>query len=87
MRRDGKPSSEERDPENGRRPAARRGSGAGPGRQRGFVERATAGGHSGRGSDSVLPHLRDQLRLKALLPSPYPVPESELQHTKDDHHQ
>ena len=68
----GKTSKDQRDPE-GRRPAARRGSN--PSRQRGFVERATARGHSGHGADSVLPHLRDQLRLKCLLPSPFPIPE------------
>ena len=39
----------------------------GPRKQKGFVTRATAEGHSGEGSDSVRPHLRDQLRLKALL--------------------
>lgn len=75
--KDGKPSKEQRDPD-GRRPAARRGSS--PSRQRGFVERATSRGHSGHGLDSVLPHLRDQLRLKSLLPSPFPIPEEERHH-------
>jgi len=56
-----------------------------PRKQRGFIERATAQGHSGRGSASVLPHLRDQLRLKALLPSPFPMPD-EQRPGKDDHH-
>ena len=55
-----------------------------PGRQRGFVERATAVGHSGHGAESVRSHLRDQLRLKALLPQPFPTPEQER--PKDDHH-
>jgi len=52
--------------------------------ERGFVERATAMGHSGHGAESVRPHLRDQLRLKSLLPQPFPTPESES--PKDDHH-
>ena len=85
MKRDGKPN-DERDPPQ-RRASDRRGSG--PRRQRGFVERATAQGHSGHGSDSVLPHLRDQLKLKALMPSPYPVPEQQQQQRlagKDEHH-
>lgn len=73
MKRDGKPSNERE--EEGRRSAARRGGA--PPRQRGFVERATAKGHSGHGSESVRPHLRDQLRLKALMPSPFPVPEQQ----------
>jgi hypothetical protein len=70
-----------------RRPGAvggRRGSG--PAKQRGFVERATARGHSGHGAESVRPHLRDQLRLKALLPTPYPTPEQQSDTGKDDHH-
>jgi len=70
--RDGKPSNAG-DPEGRRPPGGRRGSG--PSKQRGFVERATARGHSGHGAESVRPHLRDQLRLKALLPSPFPPPE------------
>lgn len=83
--KDGKPNHAG-DPE-GRRPAAGR-RGIGPVKQRGFVERATARGHSGHGAESVRPHLRDQLRLKALLPTPYPTPDSpEAQPTKDDHHQ
>lgn len=57
-----------------------------PRKTRGYVERATAQGHSGRGSASVLPHLRDQLRLKALLPSPFPTPEEDHPR-KDGHHQ
>jgi hypothetical protein len=58
----------------------------GPKRQRGFVERATASGHSGHGSESVRPHLRDQLKLKALLPQPYPTPAEAGKEAKDDHH-
>ena len=76
--KDGKPNYAG-DPE-GRRPRKAGGSG----RQRGFIERATAVGHSGHGSESVRPHLRDQLRLKSLLPQPYPTPEQES--PKDDHH-
>jgi len=79
--KDGKPNP--REPE-GRRPASAGRKGVGLGRQRGFVERATAMGHSGHGSESVRPHLRDQLRLKSLLPQPFPTPESES--PKDDHH-
>jgi hypothetical protein len=67
-----------------KRGAARRGSG--PKRQRGFVERATASGHSGHGSESVRPHLRDQLKLKALLPQPFPTPPEMPRAGKDDHH-
>jgi hypothetical protein len=48
--------------------------GSGPARQRGFVERAIAKGHSGHGAESVRPHLRDQLKLKSLMPQPYPTP-------------
>jgi hypothetical protein len=82
--KDGKPNNTG-DPE-GRRAggAGRRASGAG--RQRGFVERATARGHSGYGADSVRPHLRDQLKLKALLPTPYPTPEQSTEPSKDEHH-
>jgi hypothetical protein len=82
--KDGKPS-EEREVD-GRRPVAQRKAGGPAKKQRGYVERATAKGHSGYGSESVRPHLRDQLRLKALLPSPFPVPEQPL-YGKDDHHQ
>lgn len=77
----GRPNLERESP---KRRAADRGSG--PRRQRDYVQRATSKGHSGHGSDSVLPHLRDQLKLKALLPSPYPFPEREIR-SKDDHHQ
>lgn len=59
--------------------------GKGPRRQKGFVTRATAAGHSGHGSDSVLPHLHDQLKLKALLPQPYPTPDGPSP-GKDEHH-
>lgn len=69
MKRDGKPNDER---ETERRQGLRRGGS--PPRQRGFVERATANGHSGYGSESVRPHLRDQLRLKALLAAPFPPP-------------
>ena len=70
---DGRPNDERETP---KRRASDRSSDI-PRKQRNFVERATAQGHSGRGTASVLPHLRDQLRLKALLPSPFPVPEEE----------
>lgn len=70
----------------GRRPASAGRKGGGPARQRGFVERATARGHSGHGAESVRPHLRDQLKLKALLPQPYPTPESQAPGGKDEHH-
>jgi hypothetical protein len=81
MKRDNKPSDNRETPQ--RRASDRRGSS--PRKQRGFVERATALGHSGHGSDSVLPHLRDQLKLKALMPSPYPMPEPQRP-GKDEHH-
>jgi hypothetical protein len=82
--KDGKPINAG-DPE-GRRPAAGPGRrGSGPRKQRGFVERATAGGHSGHGSESVRPHLRDQLRLKALLPSPFPTYAEQQDPGKDEH--
>jgi len=77
--KDGRPTSAG-DPE-GRRAQGGR-WGGGPVRQKGFVERATARGHSGHGAESVRPHLRDQLRLKALLPTPYPTPEA--QPSKDE---
>ena len=80
--RDGKPNFAG-DPD-GRRPSAGR-RGGGPAKQRGFVERATARGHSGHGADSVRPHLRDQLRLKALLPTPFPTPDA--QGPSDEHGQ
>jgi hypothetical protein len=73
--KDGKPNNAG-DPEGRRSQGGRRGSG--PGKQRGFVERATARGHSGHGAESVRPHLRDQLRLKALLPTPFPTPDVQL---------
>ncbi|MDB5751499.1 MAG: hypothetical protein JWP65_1920 [Ramlibacter sp.] len=81
MTRDNKPNDERGPPQ--RRASDRCGSV--PRRQRGYVQRAIAGGHSGHGSDSVLPHLRDQLKLKALLPSKHPVPEL-LRPGKDEHH-
>lgn len=71
------------DPEGRRHASAGR---RGPGKQRGFVERATALGHSGYGADSVRPHLRDQLKLKSLLPQPFPTPEQQPEGGKDDHH-
>lgn len=58
----------------------------GPKKQRGFVARATAGGHSGHGSESVRPHLRDQLKLKALLPTPYPTSGEQHDSGKDERH-
>ncbi|MCD6076678.1 MAG: hypothetical protein K0R89_616 [Ramlibacter sp.] len=70
-----------------RRPVAGPGSrGSGPRKQRGFVERATAVGHSGHGAESVRPHLRDQLRLKALLPTPFPTSAEQQDIGKDEHH-
>jgi hypothetical protein len=80
--KDGKPNSAG-EPDT-RRAASGKRKGVGAGRQRGFVERATAMGHSGHGADSVRPHLRDQLRLKSLLPQPYPTPEQES--PKDELH-
>jgi hypothetical protein len=79
--RDGKPTNAS-DPDGRRSPGGRRGSG--PAKQRGFVERATARGHSGHGAESVRPHLRDQLKLKALLPTPFPTPDALP--SKDEHH-
>ena len=82
--KDGRPNDAS-DPES-RRAAATSRKGPGTGRKRGFVERATAMmGHSGHGADSVRPHLRDQLKLKALLPQPYPTPEQDSP-KKDEHH-
>jgi hypothetical protein len=79
--KDGKPNiSSEPD---GRRGGNWRG---GPKRQRGFVERATATGHSGHGSESVRPHLRDQLKLKALMPQPFPTPPEAGKASNDDYH-
>lgn len=81
--KDGRPNSAG-DPD-GRRSASAGRKGGGPAKQRGFVERAMArGGHSGHGADSVRPYLRDQLRLKSLLPQPFPTPEQDS--PKDDHH-
>jgi len=80
--KDGRPNSTG-DPERWRPGSAGR-KGGGPKKQRGFVERATATGHSGYGSESVRPHLRDQLQLKALLPQPFPTPEQD--NRKDEHH-
>ena len=79
----------DRRPTDGGDPETRRAAASGrrgPGRQRGFVERATAHGHSGVGADSVRPHLRDQLRLKSLLPTPYPTPDYLPELSKDEHH-
>jgi hypothetical protein len=81
--KDGKPNGDG-DPDHRRTASAGR-KGGGPRRQRGFVERATAVGHSGHGADSVRPHLRDQLKLKALLPQPFPTPEQDHP-VKDEHH-
>ena len=83
--KDGKPNDTS-DPD-GRRSSSAGRRGGKAGRQRGFVERATAQGHSGYGADSVRPHLRDQLKLKSLLPQPFPTPEQQpAQPAKDDHH-
>lgn len=81
--KDGKPNSAGEPDARRAAPAGRK---AGPAKkQRGFVERATAATHSGHGADSVRPHLRDQLRLKALMQQPYSMPE--VPHPgKDDHH-
>jgi hypothetical protein len=85
MPRDGKPNHSS-EPDHRRSNASRRGTG--PSRQRGFVERATSQGHSGYGSESVRPHLRDQLKLKQLLPQPFPTQDILVEGpTKDDHHQ
>jgi hypothetical protein len=81
MKRDGKPNDER---DESRRTSVRRSGG--PGRQRSYIERATSRGHSGEGSDSVRPHLRDQLRLKQLLPQPYPTVDMQYP-AKDEHHQ
>lgn len=80
--KDGKPNNAS-DPDGRRHASAGRGR---AGRQRGFVERATATGHSGHGADSVRPHLRDQLKLKSLLPQPFPTPEHAPETGKDEHH-
>ena len=83
--KDGKPY--DTGPPEARRTASAGRKGGGPKKQRGFVERATAAaGHSGHGADSVRPHLRDQLRLKSLLPQPFPTPEPQGDRWKDDHH-
>ena len=82
--KDGKPTyASEPD---GRRSASAGRRGGGPARQRGFVERATAKGHSGHGAESVRPHLRDQLKLKSLMPQPFPTPEQQRDTGKDEHH-
>ena len=82
--KDGKPTSAS-DPD-GRRASVPGRRGSGPSKQRGFVERATARGHSGHGAESVRPHLRDQLKLKSLLPTPYPTPDQLADPGKDEHH-
>lgn len=84
--KDGKPSGAGEPEPDDRRPGPAGRKGSGPRKQRGFVERATAAGHSGHGADSVRPHLRDQLKLKALLPQPFPTPEQQPQRIKDEHH-
>lgn len=76
--KDGKPNHDS-EPDGHRRAASAGRRNGGTARQKGFVERATARGHSGHGAESVRPHLRDQLKLKALLPQPYPTPEQQLQ--------
>ena len=82
MRQDGKPRAQSGE---GRPPGMERRRG-GPRKQKAYVERAMARGHSGNGSESVRPHLRDQLKLKALLPQPFPTPEQQPQRHKDEHH-
>lgn len=84
--KDGKPNHGG-EPE-GRRSASPPHRGTRPGKQRGSAERAAArlaGGHSGYGSESVRPYLREQLKLKSLLPTPFPTPET-LRPGKDDPH-
>ena len=83
--KDGKPIHAS-DPDDRRSAAGPARRGSGPKKQRGFVTRATAGGHSGHGSESVRPHLRDQLRLKALLPSPFPTFGEQQEAGKEEHH-
>ena len=81
--KDGRPNNAG-EPDSRRSASAGR-KGSGPKKQRGFVERAMArDGHSGHGSESVRPYLRDQLKLKSLLPQPFPTPEQDSH--KDDHH-
>ena len=82
MPRDGKPINSNGEPERRVPLLDRRRSG--PRKQKSFVERATASGHSGYGSDSVRPHLRDQLRLKGLMPQAFPT--VDLAPSKDDYH-
>jgi hypothetical protein len=86
MKRDGT-IFDRSDPEGRRGAGPRRSSPKGPSKQRGFVERATMRGHSGHGADSVRPHLRDQLQLKALLPHPFPTANEIERPGKDEHHQ
>ena len=81
MPKDGKPNANAQP--NGRAPLPDRRR-SGPRKTKSFVERATASGHSGYGSDSVRPHLRDQLRLKGLMPQAFPT--VDLAPSKDDHH-
>lgn len=83
--KDGKPNHDS-EPDEPRRAASARRRTGGTARQKGFVERATARGHSGHGAESVRPHLRDQLQLKSLLPQPYPTPEQQALPGKDEHH-
>ena len=74
MRQDAKPKATAGDDRLGTNIDRRRG---GPRKQKAYVERATARGHSGYGSESVRPHLRDQLRLKALLQTSFLPPQPE----------
>ena len=74
MPTDGKHNHGGGDPEGRRTSQDRRKPGSR--KQMGFVERATARGHSGYGADSVRPHLRDQLKLKELMGRPLPSPEA-----------
>lgn len=63
------------DPENRRPSGGNRG--AQRNRRAGYVGRASASGHSGYGSESVRPLLRDQLKLKELMVPPFPPPEED----------
>lgn len=81
--KDGKPNHAS-EPDSRRGASAGR-KGRGSARQRGYIERATAsGGHSGHGADSVRPHLRDQLKLKSLLPQPFPTPDAQPETAQDE---
>ena len=80
MRQDGKPSAASGE---GRPPGPERRRSE-PRKKKPYVERATAHGHSGYGVESVRPHLRDQLKLKALMQPSFLAVEVR---GKDEHHQ